>query len=139
MNMPLTAADLDELERILSGSGLGGPEEIARARKMSNGLGLFVRSLVGLDREAAKQSMATFLSGKTLSANQIDFINLIIDHLTAHGAIDAALLYESPFTDITPQGSDGLFTSAQVDELIAALEQITATAIASPDSQLSIA
>lgn len=139
MNMPLTSSDLDELERMLSESGLGGPEEIARAKKMSNGLGLFVRSLVGLDREAAKQSLATFLSGKTLSANQIDFINLIIDHLTAHGAMDASLLYESPFTDITPQGPDGLFTSAQVDELIAALEQITATAIVSPDSQMIMA
>jgi type I restriction enzyme R subunit len=49
--------------------------------------------------------------------------------------MDAALLYESPFTDLTPLGPDGLFTSAQVDELIAALEQITATALVSPGSQ----
>jgi len=74
MNMPLSSSDLDELERMLSESGLGGAEEIARAKKMSNGLGLFVRSLVGLDRETAKQSMATFLLGKTLSANQIDLV-----------------------------------------------------------------
>jgi Type I site-specific restriction-modification system, R (restriction) subunit and related helicases len=94
-----------------------------------------VRSLIGLDREAAKQSLATFLTGKTLAANQIEFINLIIDHLTEHGAMDAALLYESPFTDLTPQGPDGLFTSAQIDELIATLEQITATALVPPCSQ----
>ncbi|MHC1754111.1 MAG: DEAD/DEAH box helicase family protein [Methanosarcina sp.] len=136
MNMPLTATDLDELERIFSESGLGGPEEIARAKEVSHGLGLFVRSLIGLDREAAKQSLSTFLSGKTLAANQIEFINLIINHLTEHGAMDAALLYESPFTDLTPQGPDGLFTSAQVDELIAALEQITATALVFPSPQL---
>lgn len=136
MNMPLTAIDLDDLEQILSESGLGKPEEIARAKEVSHGLGLFVRSLIGLDREAAKQSLSTFLSGKTLAANQIEFINLIINHLTEHGAMDAALLYESPFTDLTPQGPDGLFTSAQVDELIAALEQITATALAFPSPQL---
>ncbi|WP_230670036.1 type I restriction-modification enzyme R subunit C-terminal domain-containing protein [Methanosarcina barkeri] len=135
MNIPLTATDLDELERILSESGLGGPEEIARAKEVSHGLGLFVRSLIGLDREAAKQSLATFLKGKTLTANQIEFINLIIDHLTEHGAMDAALLYESPFTDLTPQGPDGLFTSTQIDELIDTLEQITATALVPPCSQ----
>ncbi len=34
-------------------SGAGSEEDIARAREESHGLGLFVRSLVGLDREAA--------------------------------------------------------------------------------------
>jgi type I restriction enzyme R subunit len=135
MNIALTSSDLDDLELMLSESGLGRPEDIARAKEASHGLGLFVRSMAGLDREAAKQSLATFLSGKKPTANQIDFINLIIDHLTEHGTIDATLLYESPFTDLTPQGPDGLFTSAQMDELIAALEQITATALASPGSQ----
>ena len=139
MNMALTSSDLDELERILSESGVGRKEDLARAKDISHGLGLFVRSLVGLDREAAKRSLATFLSGKTLIANQIEFINLIINHLTEHGTIDTALLYESPFTDITPHGPDGLFTPDQVNELIAALEQITATAVVSPGQQQIIA
>jgi type I restriction enzyme, R subunit len=44
-------------------------------------LGLFVSSLIGFDREAAKQALATFLSGKTLNSNQIKFIDLIVNHL----------------------------------------------------------
>jgi type I restriction enzyme R subunit len=50
---------------------------------------------------------------------------MIIDYLTEHGVMDAALLYESPFTDITPQRPDELFTSSQVDELICLLEAAT--------------
>jgi type I restriction enzyme, R subunit len=130
MNRALTAADLAELERMLAESGVGGAHEIDRARVESRGLGLFVRSLVGLDREAAKEALAGFLSGKTLSANQIEFVNLIVDHLTEHGVMDASLLYESPFTDLTPRGPDGIFTSSQVDELVAVLEQVKAAAIA---------
>jgi type I restriction enzyme, R subunit len=44
--------------------------------------------------------------------------------------MDAALLYESPLTDITPQGPDGLFTSSQVDELVAVLAGVYTKAIA---------
>jgi len=130
MNRALTATDLAELERILEQSGVGGAEEIARAKEEAHGLGLFVRSLVGLDREAAKEALAGFLAGKTLGGNQIEFVNLIVNHLTEHGVMNAALLYESPFTDLTPQGPDGLFTSAQVDELVMILDEVQARATA---------
>jgi type I restriction enzyme, R subunit len=130
MNRPLNASDLTELERMLVESGVGGPDQIDRAKQESHGFGLFVRSLVGLDRGAAKEALAGFLSGKTLGANQIEFVNLIVDHLTEHGVMPAALLYESPFTDITPRGPDGLFASAEVDELIATLLRVRATAVA---------
>lgn len=129
-NKPLTPTDLDDLERMLAESGIGGAEDVQKAKKESQGLGLFVRSLVGLDRGAAKQVFAGFLSGKALSANQIEFVNLIIEHLTEHGVMGAALLYESPFTDVTPHGPDGLFTSEEVDELIGVLDQVRATAVA---------
>jgi len=130
MNRPLTAADLAELERMLVDSGVGAAEYVNRARTESQGLGLFVRSLVGMDREAAKGALAGFLAGKTLGANQIEFVNLIVNHLTEHGVMEAALLYESPFTDLTPRGPDGLFSSSQVDELMAVLDSVRSTAIA---------
>jgi type I restriction enzyme R subunit len=130
MNKPLTTADLASLEKMLEDSGCGGAEEINRAKRESDGLGLFVRSLVGLDRAAAKEALAGFLSGKRLGANQIEFVNLIVDHLTEHGVMPAALLYESPFTDITPRGPDGIFASVEVDELITTLLRVRATAIA---------
>jgi type I restriction enzyme, R subunit len=130
MNRPLTSADVRELERMLAESGIGEAGEISRAKEASHGLGLFVRSLVGLDRGAAKEAMASFLAGKTLGANQIEFVDMIVNHLTAHGVMDASLLYASPFTDVTPRGPEGLFTSSQVDELIATINRVKAMAIA---------
>lgn len=130
MNKALTAADLAELERMLAEHGVGGADEIRRAEAESHGLGLFVRSLVGMDREAAKQAFAGFLVNKTLGANQIEFVNLIIERLTEYGVMEASALYESPFTDLSPKGPDGLFTSVQVDELVVALDRIRSAAIA---------
>jgi type I restriction enzyme R subunit len=83
-----------------------------------------------MDRGAAKEALAGFLTGKTLNANQIEFVNLIIDHLTSHGVMDPVLLYKSPFTDITPRGPDGLFSSAEVDALLTVLTAVRSTAIA---------
>ena len=128
--MPLTAADLSELQRMLAHSGVGAAQDVQRAAEESQGLGLFVRSLVGLDRQAAKEALAGFLNGKTRTANQIEFVNLIVDHLTAHGVMEAAMLYESPFTDLTPRGPDGLFSSTQIDELLTVIERVRQTAIA---------
>lgn len=113
---------------MLAENGLGGAEDIQRGAEESRGLGLFVRSLIGLDRQAAKEALAGFVLG--LAANQIEFVNLIVDHLTEHGVMDAAMLYESPFTDLTPPGPEALFTLAQVDELVRVLDTVRSMAIA---------
>lgn len=51
-------------------------------------------------------------------------------HLTEHGVVEAARLYESPFTDRTPQGPDSLFKRADLDELLRSLEAVRASAVA---------
>jgi len=67
MNKALTAADLAELQRMLGDSGIGAAEDIRRAAEESQGLGLFVRSLVGLDRQAAKEALPGFSAARLLS------------------------------------------------------------------------
>jgi len=129
MNQTLTKSDLRELERMLAENAIGDKETIERATAESQGLGVFIRSLVGLDREVAKQALAGFLQGKTLAANQIEFVNLIIDHLTEHGVMDEALLYESPFTDINPRGPEGVFASEELGQLFAVIRKVRETAL----------
>lgn len=129
-NEPLTPTDLHELERMLLESGVATPEHLERAKAESQGLGLFIRSLVGLDQEAAKNAFGDFLAGTTASANQIEFINLIIDRLTQQGSIEIGDLYESPFIDISSQGPDGIFNPGQIDSLLTVLDRMRATAAA---------
>ncbi len=117
-NEPLTFADLSALESMLVQAGVGKPEDVEQAARQEHGLGLFIRSLVGLDRQAAKLAFEAFLSGKNLTANQNQFVDLLINHLTQCGWMDARQLFESPFTDMHPHGAGGVFGAEKWGSLL---------------------
>jgi len=53
-----------------------------------------------------------------------------VQYLTENGVMDAAWLYESPFTDISQQGPEALFTAVRVTEMIQVLDEIRERAVA---------
>jgi type I restriction enzyme R subunit len=89
-------------------------------------LKLFIRQLVGLDRNAAKQAFATYLEGGNFSANQIHFVENIIDYLTQNGVMDPGLLYEADFTG-HDDGLDGFFEDDDADQIISLVRSFNET------------
>ena len=85
---------------------------------------------IGLDRETAALAFSEFTSGTTATASQIEFIDLIVQYLTETGVMEPERLYESPFTDINPQGPEGVFPSAKVDQTVKVLAEIRQRAAA---------
>ncbi len=128
-NDQLTPQDLAELERIMLAEAAASEEELDGVRA-EGGLGLFIRTLVGLDREAAKAAFAGFLNRRNLTGNQIEFIDLIVDHLTERGTMSPSRLYESPFTDLNEQGVSGIFPQADVQTIIQVLGDVKQRAAA---------
>jgi type I restriction enzyme R subunit len=122
-NEPLTRTDLTELARIFLEAGVD-ENALAALQKEDGGLPRFVRTLVGLDRQAAKQAFADFLLNRKLAADQLEFLDLLIDHLTARGVMDPKLLYETPFTDFNTNGVEGMFDHADVVRLVQILRDI---------------
>jgi len=70
--------------------------------------GRLIREITGLDANAAKEAFADFLNLATLSADQITFINQIIDHLVHNGTMEPPDLFQPPFTDRHNQGVLGV-------------------------------
>jgi type I restriction enzyme, R subunit len=128
-NQPLTSTDLVELEKMLVQAG-GTPTLIEEAKTQSHGLGIFIRSLVGLDHEAAMQAFSEFINGTTVTPNQIEFINLVVQELTQTGVMDSSRLFESPFTDLNAQGPIGIFPPAKVQAMVQVLDEIRGRAVA---------
>jgi type I restriction enzyme R subunit len=126
-NQALTPTDIAELEKMLVQAG-GTQPLLAEVR--SAGLGLFVRSLVGMDREAAMQAFSDLVNGSTMTPEQIEFIELVIEELTQNGVVPPERLFEQPYTNINAQGPTAVFPMAQVMKIKQVLEEIQARAVA---------
>jgi len=121
---PLTQTDLDVLEAMLVSAGIGTDEDMETARTTADGFAGFIRSLVGLDRKAAETAFSDFLDDGA-RPDQIEFIGMIVDHLTENGSMEPGLLYESPFKDIAPSGPDSLFSDENVSRIVETIETVS--------------
>lgn len=97
-NQPLIGSDIKVLEGILW-SELGSKQDYENEYG-SKPLGEFVREIVGLDMNAAKEAFAEFLDGAYLDSNQIYFVNQIVEYIVHNGLMkDFSVLQNAPFTD----------------------------------------
>ena len=111
-NQPLTATDLQGLERTLVEIGEDDGRTLLTgllARNDAPSLAHFVRSMVGMDRAAAQELFSEFLSNRSLNTPQIRFIEMVIDQLTARGVMEPSALYEAPFSSLHAGGPEALF------------------------------
>ena len=107
----------------------GTPALIQQAADDKLGLGIFIRSLVGMERAAVSQAFSGVIAGSQATPDQIEFIALIVAELTDTGVMEAGRLYESPFLDISPQGPEGLFAAAKVERMVQVLDEIRQRAV----------
>ncbi|MFD2024083.1 DEAD/DEAH box helicase family protein [Promicromonospora aerolata] len=124
----LTQTDLDQLGRLLVEAGAGTEQDVAAAGEQAGGLGVFVRSIVGLDPAAAADAFAEFLHDRNFDADQIRFIDAVVADLSYNGVLDPGLLYRSPFTDDAPGGPNDLFDEPDVARIISIVREVSDTA-----------
>ncbi len=125
-NHPLTQVDIESLEHILW-SEVGTKEDYEHEYGQKP-LGEFVRGIVGLDMNAAKEAFKEFSTN--LDSRQMYFVNQIIEYIVHNGMMkDLSVLQESPFTD---QGSVvDIFTDLSVwGKIRNVIESINENAVA---------
>jgi type I restriction enzyme, R subunit len=128
-NQPVTPKDIEGLEAILFSEEGPCTREDFRQTYGDQPLGSLIRRIVGLDRKAAKEAFAEFLAESTLRADQIRFIDQIIEHLVRNGVMKLEALYEPPFTDIHYEGLDGILPN-HADQVVSIIHRVNANALA---------
>ena len=126
-NQPLTETDVKSLENILW-SEVGTKQDYEKEYGQMP-LGEFVRGIVGLDMNAAKEAFAHYVDQNHLDSRQIYFVNQIIEYIVHNGMLkDFSILQDTPFTDrgnVVELFSDDLNTWQQIR---CAIEGINANA-----------
>ena len=127
-NKPLSGEDIVALEKIMW-TEIGSKQDY-EAEYGTKPLGEFVREIVGLDMNAAKEAFAEYLNGSILDSRQIYFVNQIVEYIVQNGMMkDLSVLQEAPFTD---RGSIvDIFTDMRIwFGIKEVIDQINANAVA---------
>ena len=90
----------------------------------------FIKSIIGLDVNSAKSAFSEFLSNNSYTAQQVHFINKIIDYLSVNGLIENKILFEAPFTHVNDQDLTGVFPDGQVGKVISLIGEINSNVTA---------
>lgn len=129
-NKAITASEINTLEAILFDGTTVGTKQDYIDTYGEKPLGEFIRSIVGLDVNAAQAAFADFIQAGNLAAKQMTFINSIIKYLTKNGMIDKGMLFDSPFTNIHHEGLLGVFDEASATKIIKLIDRVNGNASA---------
>lgn len=121
--LALTPTDLSELEQfVFDAQEVESRDKFEACFGTDLSLPQFIRSLVGLDRQAVQNAFSKYLQGSTYNEKQIRFIEMVIEHLTIRGTLEASKLYEPPFNQIHFEGIDGVFNDGDADNIFGVVE-----------------
>ena len=125
-NLPLLPADYEALTAILM-KDLGNPEDYQREFG-DTPLGLLVRKVAKMERDAAMQAFSSFINEQNLNQQQIVFVHKIVDYVVENGYIESIKILMSPPFD-KPQSFMRLFNDTERKELIQIINTIRDNAV----------
>ena len=116
-NQPISGEELEQIKTLLFEED---PIAATHLDEALNGRNFihFIRSIIGLEAAAAKEMFAEFINRPNISAEQMTFMNTLINYLTQNGSIDKSMLFDRPFTDINQGGVLGLFQEEDAFKII---------------------
>ncbi|MBX9918119.1 MAG: DEAD/DEAH box helicase family protein [Nitrosomonas sp.] len=128
-NEPITPTDIAALETILFAENGPIPKEKYAHIYGEEPLGKLVRSVVGLNRNAAKAVFAGFLAQQpSLNADQMTFLNEIVEYLVKNGVMEPRVIFETPFNHYHELGVAGVFGDALSRQIVERIQDVNRNA-----------
>ena len=97
----LTIGDIRQLEKVLW-EELGSKYDYEKhiGNKMYGNVAIFIRSLVGIERDKALQKFSQFIDANSLNSSQLEYLKSILDYVSVNGDISGkTLTNKEPFNE----------------------------------------
>ena len=118
-NKPITDAELAELQNIFL-KQLGSKDEYAKEFP-NTPLGILVRKIAGMDKEAVREAFASFSNSQRLNQHQMVFLEKLINYISANGYVKTQEVFNNaPFDK--PRPIQEMFEMPQIIELFSIIE-----------------
>lgn len=127
-NEPISERDVAALEDILFAEDGPMPRKEYETIFGEKPLGVLVRSVVGLSRNAAKAAFSEFLAEAPLHPDQITFLDEVVEYLVKNGTMEPEAMFDTPFTHIHDQGIVGVFGEVLSKKVISLVRDINENA-----------
>ena len=129
--MQLTKTDLEELERfVFESEVVEGKERFEACYGEQQSLVKFIRSLVGLNRQAVSEAFSKYLAENHYNVTQIRFIEMIIEQLTQNGMLEVGQLYQPPFTSLHYKSLNGVFGMGDAKDIASIVKRFGELSVA---------
>lgn len=129
-NIKITKDDLAYLENFLFEKGSLGSKELFKEVFGEQPLGEFIRSVVGLDKTEAKNAFSKIVNFANLNAQQIQFMDVLINYFSVNGILEIQQLFHPPFSDVYSGGIVQLFGNESAKNIADTIIEINGNCMA---------
>ncbi len=128
-NRQVTVADLEQFKSLFLASAFGTAQDIELVEEEYGGLGVFLRSITGLEYEAAAASFHEYRNNEEMSSRQLQYIELLVNYLAKNGIVHVDVLYDPPFTSLASGGPEDIFSETEIAAIERVLQKVRSTAM----------
>ena len=130
-NIKVTDVDIKRLEEMLLAQGTEESRELFDKILEGRSLGVFIRSVVGMDRDELKKAFAKVSNYSGFNIKQMEFIDVIIDSVAKNGILELNNLSENPQLQNVYSGSIiELFGMEAAKDIVSVLKEIKDNSVA---------
>lgn len=130
-NKPITDVELADLQNVFLRQL--GSEDDYKKEFGATPLGILIRNIAGMDKEAVHEAFADFINSQRFNQNQIVFVDKLVEYVRVNGYVKTGDVFDhAPFDK--PKSMYDMFEMPQIEEIWNIIDSFSRNALVQDDA-----